>query len=129
MASLRRNLAWIACLWLCTQFAVLTAAPVSLCTTAPAAAADEVTCTCTHGPDANCPMHHHRAPSKSSDCKCRGTSPASNTTVVPILLDQAGILTSPSIDIGRPDASPLVVGSHTVAANWIAVPDGPPPRA
>src|SRR6185369_8986503 len=81
MEALRRRLAWVACGWLCCQLSVLTAAPVSLLSAPHAAEAPG--CTCIHGANAQCPMHHPAQP--KPDCQCRSTTDPGAATLVSLL--------------------------------------------
>ena len=123
--TVRRHLSWFACAWLCCQLSLLTVAPVSLC--ARADQASQPACTCVHADNATCPMHH---PAKSpSGCNCRSNAPDSGSLAVVSLLGPVAVL--PDATASR--VEPQVTGSpnHQISrfTSWIAVPDGPPPRA
>src|SRR5438477_6558257 len=86
MTRLRRALAPLAVIWLSCQVATVGLAPVALWvgTTDPHAAE----CTCGHGADAMCPMHHHKpAGNTNSNCAMQaanGPATAVLTTLVPV---------------------------------------------
>jgi len=127
MSVLRRHLGWLACLWVCSQCAVLAIAPVSLCATAPQTS-DGVACTCAHGQNAECPMHHRSAPADSG-CHCRNTSPDSSEATVVALFSQAGILTSVHRLVDPRTFSATVPHTTPRVAGLLPAPDGPPPRS
>src|SRR4051794_15262311 len=92
MKRLRRHLAFVASFWLAAQCALLTVTPLSLCMIT-SAAEDEPSCTCAHGGDASCPMHHPSAPSQS-DCRCRGGALDPSTGAVAAMLGHTAILSN-----------------------------------
>jgi hypothetical protein len=121
MNRLRRRLAWIASVWLCCQLSVLTAAPWSLLSTA--AAAETPSCTCVHGTNAQCPMHH-----PASHFHCRSTTDPGAATLVSLLSPTAVLASAPS----HAAPSPIGTPPFSAAARFTSVftpPDGPPPRA
>ena len=128
MPVIRRHLVWLACLWLCAQAVSLVAVSWSgyLHTSQ---SSDNLTCTCTHGLDANCPMHHHRKESSKSDCHCASNAPDTGTTSVVTFLGIAGVLTATPGASAPLLQSPFTDRSATAPTDWIAAPVGPPPRA
>ena len=126
MNALRKRLVWLAGLWLCGQFAVLTTTPVSLCVGTSQAAA-EVACACAHGSEAHCPMHHPET--SKPGCNCRSNSPDPSSAAVLTLLGHAAVLTSTSNPVAQPMLSGFVGPSLSALTFWIVAPDGPPPRA
>jgi len=121
----RRRLACVTCGWLCCQLSLLTAAPLSLVSTAPHAA-DSMTCSCVHGGSAQCPMHHPARP--KPDCQCRSTTDHDAAAIVS-LLGPIAVL-APATQ-GAPLAPAVQVPVHPLARfdSVVTPPDGPPPRA
>jgi hypothetical protein len=125
MGRLRRQLAWIAAGWLCCQLSVLTAAPLSLFLTA-TQAADSLGCTCVHGANARCPMHHPARP--KPDSQCRSTADPDAAAIVSLLGPIAVLADAPAgatpVSINQLPNYPI-----TRFVSFVAPPDGPPPRA
>jgi hypothetical protein len=127
MSSIRCQRIRLAASWLIIQFAIISVTPLSLCALGsdPPSA---VECTCSHGSNVACPMHHAAAKRDLRSCSCRGTSDGS-TAVLASLFGLSAVLTAP-LDL---PALPLVADrpqpfeSHPAAV--FVVPDGPPPRA
>ena len=125
MNILRQRLSWVVRGSLCCQFLVLTVTPASLCANA-AHASDAMDCTCVPGADAQCPMHH---PVKSTPgCECRSTTDGDVAALVSLLGPVAVVASSSSHTVAL-SPSAHMARSIPPFANWIAVPDGPPPRA
>ena len=125
MATLRRRLAWIVCGWMCCQLSLLTATPVSLFAHMPQAA-DAITCTCIHTGNAECPMHHPAK--KKSGCECRsGTDPDAANLVS--LLGPIAVLAASPRQLAPPAISKSSIRPNTQFIDFVAPPDGPPPRA
>jgi hypothetical protein len=126
----RRRLSWVAGLWLISQLAVMTVTPAALCAgwAGAAAAGDNVTCTCTHGPDAQCPMHHKRATSPSG-CNCGNNAPDPGSLTVVSLLGPVAVLPGASVALIEPPITRSPNHQITRFSVWIPVPPGPPPRA
>jgi hypothetical protein len=125
MGRIRQHVAWIVCGWLCCQLSLLTAAPLSLFESSPHAA-DAISCTCAHGANGQCPMHHPANP--KPDCQCRNTTDPDAAAIVSLLGPIAVLADAPT------HAAPLSVTSsphHQVTefASFVASPDGPPPRS
>ena len=116
-------MAWIACAWLCCQLS-LVAAPLSLVTHAPAAA-DAVTCTCTHTGHDECPMHH---PGKRKGCECRSTTDPDAAAIVS-LLGPIAVLTNTPARVTPPAITQLPAYPINRFIGFVTSPDGPPPRA
>jgi hypothetical protein len=125
MGRLRRHIAWIVCGWLCCQLSVLTAPPLSLFASAPHAA-DSTSCTCVHGENARCPMHHPAKP--KSDCQCRSTTDPDAAAIVSLLGPIAVLADAPAHGATTP-ITQLPDYLITGFTSFIASPDGPPPRA
>ena len=124
MAILRRRLAWVVCACLCVQLSLLTAAPLSLFTNAPHSDAS-MACTCVHPGATECPMHH---PAKKAGCECRNTTDPDAASLVS-LIGPAAVLTSTSSQLAPPAITKSPVHSITQFIDFVAAPDGPPPRA
>jgi hypothetical protein len=125
MVRLRRRVAWIVSGWLCCQLSLLTAAPLSLLASAPHAA-DSMTCTCVHGANAQCPMHHPANP--KPDCQCRNAADPDAAAIVTLLGPIAVMADAPS---HTANLSITKLPNYTITrfTSFIASPDGPPPRA
>src|SRR5215831_503686 len=127
MDSIRRRLAWLACVWLSCQFATMTATSLSLCASLFRPASD-VVCTCLHdGPDAHCPMHHHST--STQDCRYRSNALDPSTAAIATLLGRPTVLTPMRGAAVRPSLWWLVRNSSPLVVNRVSAPEGPPPRA
>jgi len=125
MNVIRRQLIGFACAWVFAQLVVLMATPMSLA----AAAGGQDGCSCPHaGGDAACPMHNHAAP-QGAGCHCRSNTADPGTAALGALLGPAGVLTAASAAPVPPDVAAQVGFSPSLPVSWMAVPDGPPPRA
>ena len=125
MTQVRRALAPITAIWLFCQVGTLALVPVALWTTA--ADPHPAECTCGHGADATCPMHH-----KSTD----GTAPcamkaadSSRTAVLTTLAGMAGLVAEPTRSIQPPVSTECTrtADVHVVGERPVP-PDPPPPR-
>src|ERR1700738_5700897 len=67
--------------WLLCQIATLTIAPIELARSS----ASELACTCAHGADNVCPMHHRKTPEGSTQCQLRNAADASGSALVTFL--------------------------------------------
>jgi len=124
MQGVRRKLAWVAGMWLCGQLSLL-AAPLSALANAPEAA-DSITCTCIHGANAECPMHHPAH--KKSDGACRNTTDPDAAAIVSLLGPIAVLVTAP-LSVAPLPITQLPNYPITRFSSVPAPPDGPPPRA
>lgn len=125
MARLRQLAAWIVCGWLSCQLSLLTAVPLSL-VAGLSHAADPISCTCVHGANAHCPMHHPANP--KPDCQCRTATDPDAAAIVTLLGPIAVLAAAPSHTTLLPiTTSP----NHPITrfTNVEIPPDGPPPRA
>ena len=120
----RRRLALVACGWLCVQLSVLTAAPASLFAHE-AQAADALACTCVHTGTAECPMHH---PAKKSGCECRNTTDPDTASLVSLIGPIAVLAAAPQ-QLAPPAIAKSPIRPITQFIDFVAPPDGPPPRA
>jgi hypothetical protein len=125
VTALRGRLAAIACTWLCCQFSLLAAAPVSLLADGPHSA-QSMACTCVHTGNAQCPMHHPA--SQKRGCECRGATDPDAATVVSLLGPIAVLAGAPS-RLTPPAIAESPAHHITRFTGFIVVPDGPPPRA
>jgi hypothetical protein len=123
--ALRKRLSWIACGWLCCQLSLLTAAPAALCAH-PLEAADAVTCTCIHTGNAECPMHHPK--SQKRGCECRNTTDPDAASLVS-LIGPIAVLAATPHRLAPPAIAKSPVRPITQFIDFVAPPDGPPPRA
>jgi hypothetical protein len=124
MAVLREARAFVTTLWLIMQAALLIAPSVVLLTAAAHAEAEE--CSCIHGANAICPMHHRPAPGSKI---CLIGSIDSGLATLSSLFQAPGLMP-------RVSAAPIPTGVSSVSSLLAAAipfrsapPDPPPPRA
>jgi len=125
MGRIRKHVAWIVGGWLCCQLSLLTAAPLSLLASTPHAA-DAISCTCVHGADGQCPMHHPANP--KPDHQCRSAANPDAAAILSLLGPIAVLADARTFTAQLPvTASP----AHQVTRifSFTSAPDGPPPRA
>ena len=134
MTRLRRVLAPLALVWLSCQIGTVALVPVALWVSAADPHAAE--CTCGHGTDAMCPMHHkpsggpmhHEPTSGSVPCAMQAAN-SSEAAVLTTLVGTAGLIAEPPRAI-----QPAVPSVGAQAGDVSAVgerpvpPDPPPPR-
>jgi hypothetical protein len=125
MGRIRQHVAWIVSGWLCCQLSLLTAAPLSLFAHAPYAA-DAISCTCVHGANGQCPMHHPANP--KPDCQCRNTTDPDAAAIVS-LLGPTAVLTDARTYTARLPITTSPAPQITRFISFTSTPDGPPPRA
>jgi hypothetical protein len=128
MTRLRGALAPVAALWLSCQIGTIAFVPVALWVNAVDPHAAE--CTCGHGADAMCPMHHHK-PAGNANTRCAmqaatGTGAAVLTTIVGV----AGLIpeSTPALVALAPSTS-VSPADVDVQSERPVPPDPPPPRA
>lgn len=128
MTRVRRALAPLAAMWLSCQIATVALVPVALWVSAADPHAAE--CTCGHGADAMCPMHHHK-PTGNTNGNCAmqaANSPA--TAVLTALVGVAGLIPEATGSFVAPVPSTRVRTSDAdVRGERPVPPDPPPPRA
>jgi len=115
------------------QVAGIAATPVVLCEMGGAvtpASADEIACTCTHGPNAECPMHKHKKPAPVSGetrwCTgCSDTPAAVLTTLMGVFGEI--VLRHQPIAPERLSESLSILVERPL--NLVRPPVSPPPRA
>lgn len=117
----------IAAAWLVCQTATLGLAPAMM-VWAGIGAADLVECTCGHGADATCPMHHHTMPTGARPCVMQSTS----DHAIAVLASVLGILAflpqeTPGVTLVS--AERTIFSDMLVGLDRLAPPDPPPPRA
>jgi len=123
----RRILALVAAIWLSSQIATLTFTPVAVWLSV--TPSDAVECTCAHGADAACPMHH-KSQSRSSGSKfCPMQNAGQATTLLQLLFGMTGLLPVPSSVAGASSSSPIPVVRSPLSIVRPVPPDPPPPRA
>jgi hypothetical protein len=126
MSRLRRVLAPLTALWLLCQVGTAVLVPAALRGTPPGTHGTE--CTCGHGDDMMCPMHHHQPAGRSTPCSMQAVD-HSGAAVLTALSGVAGFITAPSRSI---EPAPSVEHRHVAAALPIdhrpVPPDPPPPR-
>ena len=125
MNVIRRRLAWVASCWLCCQLSLLAGTPLSLFAHAPQAA-DAIACTCMHTGNAECPMHHPAK--KKSGCECRSGNDPDAANIVS-LLGPIAVLAVTQSQLAPPAITKSPVRPITQFIDFVASPDGPPPRA
>ena len=124
MPRARRALGLVAATWLFCQAATLALVPTLLGIGAMEASVAE--CTCTHGANAICPMHHK--PSASGKvCALQGMT-ASKVALVNALFGIAGLLPAPTPATNQEPARPTARLDRSTAASRLLSPDSPPPR-
>jgi hypothetical protein len=126
MPQLRRLLAPVAAIWLFCQVGAVALVPVALWITAADRHAAE--CTCSHGADAMCPMHH-KPIGGSAPCAMQAAN-NSGTAVLTMVAGTAGLITQPPHSIQPPTGTDYqrALDVH-VAGERPIPPDPPPPRA
>jgi hypothetical protein len=127
MTRLRGALAPVAALWLSCQIGTVALAPVALWVSAADPHAAE--CTCGHGADMMCPMHHH-TPTGNGNSRCameatNGPGAAVLTTIVGV----AGLLpaSTPALVALAPSTG-VVPSDVDVRSERPIPPEPPPPR-
>ncbi len=125
MTHLRRVLAPVTALWLFCQIGTVALVPVALWITAADPHAAE--CSCGHGPDVMCPMHHKPA-GRSARCAMQAAN-SSGAAVLTTLVGMAGLIDEPmrSIQPATQSQYPRAADVH-VAGERPVPPDPPPPR-
>jgi len=132
MRWMRGRLARLAAGWLLLQLSLMVSAQTALCASSSAASVD-VTCTCGHGDDASCPMHHHGAGTSRSDapsqpCSCRPTDDPGAVLVGSLLGPTAILASSAAVDASETvDDSLADLSLH--AFDRSTPPVSPPPRS
>jgi hypothetical protein len=125
MGRIRRHVAWMVSGWLCCQLSLLTAAPLSLFANAPHSV-DAISCTCVHGENGQCPMHHPASPKPAHQCRSAANPDA---TAVLSLLGPIAVLADARTYTAQ---LPLTTSPAHHVTRFVSVtsaPDGPPPRA
>ena len=123
MRRFRLALRAIAVTWLLAQVIAMAAAPIVLANHAEEVDAD---CTCTHGPNAICPMHHKPA-SGASVCVIGGID--NSLGVLASVFHAIGLVPAPA-QIASVTFIPVrSTSSATTTSPRTVPPDPPPPRA
>jgi hypothetical protein len=127
MSTIRCQRTRLAVSWLVIQFAIIGVTPLSLCASG-SDPASPVECTCSHGANIVCTMHHAAAKRDTRSCSCRGTS-SDSTAVLGSLLGPTAVLATavnlPVLPLVSDRPRPFESNSTPV----FVVPDAPPPRA
>jgi hypothetical protein len=126
MAQARRLLAPLTAIWLCCQVGTVTFVPVVLWVHGLDPHAAE--CTCGHGADATCPMHHKSTDRSSTRCAMQSAN-SSGAAVLTTLVGIAGVVapSTPSIQLPIPSVSARTADAD-VRGRRPVPPDPPPPR-
>jgi hypothetical protein len=123
MARFRRVLGPLAGSWLLCQIAILTIVPVALAF----GSTTELACTCSHGADGMCPMHHQQPPAGSKQCRMQNGADDAGSSLVS-LSSPFGLLPS-TTELSAPIlATSAFVGRFRTVRDVILPPDAPPPR-
>jgi hypothetical protein len=121
MAHLRRVLAPVTALWLCCQLGTVALVPVALWITTDPHAAE---CTCGHGADAMCPMHH-KSTGRSAPCAMQAAN--DSTAVLTTFAGPAGLIAEPPQSIHLPTCTDCQRPADVHLAGERPVPPDPPP--
>jgi hypothetical protein len=125
MPRARRALGLVAATWLFCQATTLALVPTLLGIGAMEASVAD--CTCTHGANATCPMHHKPSASAKA-CALQGMT-ASGVALVNALLGVAGLLPAPSLEMHQGPPRTTAPFDRSTATSRRISPDSPPPRS
>lgn len=125
MPRARRTLALVAATWLVCQATTLALVPTLLGIGAMEASVAD--CTCTHGANATCPMHHKPSASAKA-CALQGMT-TTGVVLVNVLLGAAGLLPAPTQAANQEPARTMARLDRSTAASRRISPDSPPPRS
>jgi hypothetical protein len=125
MTSLRRVLCPLALLWLICQTATLTVALPAF--RMQSTSTNEVVCTCSHGGDGTCPMHHKT--SAGSKLCLTHSADDSGTLVLRSLLGGVGLIPARTAATAPDWMGTQPVMDFSAATGRPLPPDPPPPRA
>jgi hypothetical protein len=117
---MRRAIGPVAAVWLLCQAATLTLVPAQL-------GASLAECTCSHGADGTCPMHHPAA-ATSKVCVVQSMTASGAATVNALFSVVGPVPVRSLVTVLVPAARPVAVGCPT-ATDRPSPPDPPPPRA
>ena len=124
MTRSRQFLEVIAAVWLSCQLGTVALVPIALWMNPDGHAA---ACTCTHGADATCPMHHKSAPAGSKVCAMQSAS--HHPLVVTSLFSAAGLIPG-STGFAEPTPSTdITIDIRPITTARPIPPEPPPPRA
>jgi hypothetical protein len=126
MSPLRRVLGPIAAAWLLCQMATLGLAP-SLLLWVGSAGASLMECTCSHGADATCPMHHHKPASGAKPCVMQSTN-GNGAAVLASVLGLLGFLPQETPGLALTSLERTMLAEIPTGIDRPAPPDPPPPR-
>jgi len=127
MPRIRRRLSRFAGGWLVLQLALMSSAPVVLCV-GMSSGMPTVECTCSHGDDVVCPMHHATPKRDPKSCSCRSTTD-DGIAVIASLFGGTAVLTTPTRTAAPSLSATLSQRALTHPLDLFPVPDAPPPRA
>jgi hypothetical protein len=125
MPRARRTLGLVAATWLICQVATLVLVPTLLGIGAMQASVAE--CTCTHGANATCPMHHK--PSAGTRACALQSMSTSAVALLNSLLGVAGLLPAPTLAANQTPARTTARLDRSNATSRRISPDSPPPRS
>ena len=125
MPRARRTLGLVAATWLFCQATTLALVPTLLGIGVMDASVTD--CTCTHGANATCPMHHK--PSASAKVCALESLGTGTVALLNSLLGVVGFLPAPTLaTIQEPARTAALLDRSTPASRRIS-PDSPPPRS
>jgi hypothetical protein len=123
----RRALGPIAAVWLFCHVAGIALVPVALW--ADTATLEGVVCTCGHGLDAACPMHHHKPAAPANRCAMQATHDT-GAAVLASMFNMTGVLPHAAPAVHTPVSGPMAAAPDEDSRGDRPVPpDPPPPRA
>src|SRR5437660_8631823 len=126
MTRSRQFLGVVAAVWLLYQLGTAALPPIAFWVNAGQEHA--AACTCTHGADATCPMHHKSAPAGSKICVMQSAS--HHAALLPTWLFSVAGLMPGSTAFDEPTPTTRVtVGNRPSTITRPIPPDPPPPRA
>jgi len=126
MLRVRRALVLVSALWLSGQLVTMAATPLAIWLGSAETATHAAECTCIHGQDAACPMHHR--PAGSRTCVVQSAAPPA-VTLLTLLVGAVALLPG-SIPLTTPNADEgLTVADPSMRPPRSTSPESPPPRA
>lgn len=91
---------------------------------------DEIACSCTHGPNAECPMHKHKKPAPASgDARWCSGCPDAQDIVLTTVVGFAGALVDRYQPVAPEGVSESIGVLRERSLDLVRPPTSPPPRA
>ena len=125
MTGLRRAIGPLAAVWLSCHVASVALVPIAI--SASAADTDVAGCSCVHGAEATCPMHHQTSP-HSKVCVMRGMDDQASV-VLAFIFAWTGFIPSSDTAIVPPSNTLQPITVTFPLAGRPTPPEPPPPRA